>query len=147
MTGFWILLWVSKMELFAKTVDSIPPLTIFAKSSILDVWMSSEYASDLGALILSCYVLKTGSKTPKNFLLVSSVSDFFQISLFNHIEIVFVEYKVFYLIILNTHFVTSVRIRSFSSPYFPAFRLNTDQKNTEYGHFSCRDRWWYYFDK
>ena len=41
----------------------------------------------------------------------------------------------------------SVRIRSFSGPYFPAFELNTeryysvrmrentDQKNSEYGHF------------
>ena len=29
-----------------------------------------------------------------------------------------------------------VRIRSFSGPYFSAFGLNTDQKNSEYGHFS-----------
>ena len=29
----------------------------------------------------------------------------------------------------------SVSIRSFSGPYFPAFGLNTDQKNSEYGHF------------
>ena len=29
-----------------------------------------------------------------------------------------------------------VRIRSFSGPYFPVFRLNTDQKNSKYGHFS-----------
>ena len=32
----------------------------------------------------------------------------------------------------------SDRIRSFSGPYFPAFELNTDQKNSEYGHFSRR---------
>ena len=38
----------------------------------------------------------------------------------------------------NPHRVKSVRIRSFSGPYFPAFgiRENTDQKNPEYGHFS-----------
>ena len=30
-----------------------------------------------------------------------------------------------------THRVKSVRIRSYSGPYFPAFRLS----NTEYGHF------------
>ena len=48
--------------------------------------------------------------------------------------------------------VKSVRIRRFSDPYFPAFgpilrislysvlmRENTDQKNSEYGHFSCSD--------
>ena len=28
----------------------------------------------------------------------------------------------------------SVRIRSYSGPYFPAFGLNTDQNNSEYGH-------------
>ena len=30
-----------------------------------------------------------------------------------------------------------VFIRRFSGPYFPAFGLNTGQKNSEYGHFSC----------
>ena len=30
----------------------------------------------------------------------------------------------------------SVRIRSFFGPYFSAFGLNTDQKISEYGHFS-----------
>ena len=29
----------------------------------------------------------------------------------------------------------SVRIRSYSGPYFSAFGLNTDQNNSEYGHF------------
>ena len=33
--------------------------------------------------------------------------------------------------------VESTRIWSFSGLYFPAFGLNTDQKNSEYGHFSC----------
>ena len=32
--------------------------------------------------------------------------------------------------------VKNVRIRSFSGPYFPTFELNTDQKNSEQGHFS-----------
>ena len=35
----------------------------------------------------------------------------------------------------NEHCVRSVRIRSSSGPYFPAFGLNTDQNNYEYGHF------------
>ena len=45
------------------------------------------------------------------------------------------------------HYVKSVRISSFSGPYFPAFGLrispywvhmreNMDQNNSEYGHFS-----------
>ena len=45
----------------------------------------------------------------------------------------------------NQHCVKSVRVRSFSGPYFPAFRLNREpvrmrenmaQKNSEYEHFS-----------
>ena len=36
----------SKMETFAKIFDVLKPVTIFAKSCILDVWLSSEYASD-----------------------------------------------------------------------------------------------------
>ena len=35
--------------------------------------------------------------------------------------------------------VKSVRIRSFYGPYFPTFGLNTDQKNSKYGHFSRSD--------
>ena len=34
------------------------------------------------------------------------------------------------------HCVKSVGIRSYSGAYFPAFGLNTDQNNSEYGHFS-----------
>ena len=34
------------------------------------------------------------------------------------------------------HCVKIVRIRCFFGPHFPAFGLNTDQKNSEYGHFS-----------
>ena len=33
------------------------------------------------------------------------------------------------------HCVKSVRFRSYSGPYFSAFGLNTDQNNSEYGHF------------
>ena len=36
---------------------------------------------------------------------------------------------------LCQHCVKSVRIRSYSGPYFPAFGLNTDQNNCEHGHF------------
>ena len=34
------------------------------------------------------------------------------------------------------HYVKSFRIRSFFGPYFPAFGLNTDQKNSEYRNIS-----------
>ena len=49
--------------------------------------------------------------------------------------------------------VKSVRVRSYSSLYFPAFGLNaeryfvyTDQNNSEYGHFS-RSVWWIWWYK
>ena len=38
--------------------------------------------------------------------------------------------------ITRTHCVKSVRIRSFPGRHFPTFGLNTDQKNSEYEHFS-----------
>ena len=54
------------------------------------------------------------------------------------------------------HCVKSVRIRSYSGPYFPAFGLNspylsgfspnagnTDQNNSEYGHFLRSDIYTY----
>ena len=36
----------SKMKLFAKIVDNFQPLTILEKTSIVDVWPGSKYASD-----------------------------------------------------------------------------------------------------
>ena len=36
---------IPKIEHFAKIVNSLYPLTIFAKSFILDVWLGSECAS------------------------------------------------------------------------------------------------------
>ena len=62
----------------------------------------------------------------------------------------------------NMHCVKSVRIRSYSGPYFPAVELikihcispysvrmreNTDKNNSEYGHFSrsYADFWWRHF--
>ena len=34
-----------EMELFTKTIKSFQLLTIFAESTILDIWQDSEYAS------------------------------------------------------------------------------------------------------
>ena len=39
------------MEIFAKIVNGFQPLTIFAKSSILDVLQGSEYASGGGVAV------------------------------------------------------------------------------------------------
>ena len=38
--------------------------------------------------------------------------------------------------LLIPHCMKSVRIRSFSGPFFAAFRLNTSEKNSGYEHFS-----------
>ena len=40
----------SKMNFFAKTVHCFLPLNIFAKSFIIDVWLSPECASDLSVI-------------------------------------------------------------------------------------------------
>ena len=42
----------SKMKLFVNMVNDYKPLNIFAKSSMLDVWQGSEYAS--GIHLVSC---------------------------------------------------------------------------------------------
>ena len=38
---------ISKKELFTQIVNGLKPVTIFVKSSISDVWLGSEYASDI----------------------------------------------------------------------------------------------------
>ena len=48
----------SKMEVFAKIVNSCQPLIIFAKSSILDVWLGSELR-----LWTSCFEIRDRHKT------------------------------------------------------------------------------------
>ena len=42
-------------------------------------------------------------------------------------------------ILIDVQCVKSVSIQNFSDQYFPAFELNTDQKNFEYGQFSRSD--------
>ena len=37
----------SKIELFAEIVNSFKSLTLFAKNSIVDVWLGSKYASEM----------------------------------------------------------------------------------------------------
>ena len=51
------------MDLLAKIVKGSQPLTVFAKSSILDVWMASEYAS---ASIWSWWFLNFAQKHIKD---------------------------------------------------------------------------------
>ena len=45
-------------------------------------------------------------------------------------------YLRFSVLIRKQHCVKSVRIRSYSGPYFPTFGLNTDQNNSAYEYFS-----------
>ena len=46
------------MELFAKIVKNEKPFTIFVKTSILDVWQGSEYASELASKVTDVSFLK-----------------------------------------------------------------------------------------
>ena len=45
----------------------------------------------------------------------------------------------------EVHFVKSVRIRSYSGPYSIRMPTNTDQKDSEYGHFSRSGSYWDFF--
>ena len=51
------------------------------------------------------------------------------------------------IILSNNHCVESVRIRSFSGPYSVRKRENTDQKNSEYGHFSRSESLFKFLEK
>ena len=44
-------------------------------------------------------------------------------------------FEGFVTVSTDVHCVKRVRIRSYSGPYFPTFRLDTDQIMSEYGHF------------
>ena len=74
--------------------------------------------------------------------------------LFRHLQ-----YVALPLFLLSSHYVKSVRIRSYPGPHFPAFGLNieknlrvspysnrmreiTDQSNSEYGHFLRSDHFY-----
>ena len=50
---YWEPSQTSKMKLFVKIVKGLQPLTNFAKSSILDIWLGTEYAT------AQSYVLKS----------------------------------------------------------------------------------------
>ena len=57
---------ISKMELLAKIVNGFQPLTIFLKSSILDIQLSSEHASDTSHVTLNTGFLPTSSSFQSN---------------------------------------------------------------------------------
>ena len=48
----------SKLEHFTKIVKNEKPFTIFVKTSILDVWQGSEYASELASKVTDVSFLK-----------------------------------------------------------------------------------------
>ena len=64
----------SKMDLFAKLVNVSKSLTIFAKSSILDVWQGPEYAPGIQKKkktsvksVETISTIKLSSRTPHTF--------------------------------------------------------------------------------
>ena len=57
-TGELRILSKSKMEFFAKIVKNEKLFTIFVKTSILDVWQGSEYASELASKVKNASFLK-----------------------------------------------------------------------------------------
>ena len=56
------------MERFAKIVNDFSPFTIFAKSSILDVWQGSECPSgvNVGAVVNHPQILKLSMSTEED---------------------------------------------------------------------------------
>ena len=91
---------------------------------------------------LTCHHIKT---KVGQFFFIATLGQLLQIRK-RFLQIRFTNYSM-------THSLKSVRIRSYSGPYFPALRLdtercgvslriqseNTDQNNSEYGRFTCSD--------
>ena len=61
----------SKMKLFAKIDHGFQPLTIFLKSSILDVPLDSEYASEYHAILNIIFLLIHGTIASLHFFILS----------------------------------------------------------------------------
>ena len=59
--------WTSKIGLFAKIINGFQPLTIFAKSSILDVQLGSEYTSE--SSVLNLFPIRTAATGLTNLTL------------------------------------------------------------------------------
>ena len=62
--------YTSKMELLVKIVNSFQPLPISPKSSILDIWQGSEYASILWAGLIDVQL------TEENQISCGTLQDF-----------------------------------------------------------------------
>ena len=60
------------MELFAKMFSGFHSFTIITKSSILDLWQSSEYASEIIKLVLRCSVWKSSYSSAQFLFLFCS---------------------------------------------------------------------------
>ena len=95
--------------------------------------ISVEYFTESNNLNLPghfcCEIIELDKKHPVSF-----------INVFN--EIINIDKKVLLVIRerkRGINCVKSVHNRRFSGPYFPAFGLNTNQKISEYGHFSRSD--------
>ena len=79
-----------KMELFAEIVKGFRLLTLFAKSSILHIWLGSEYASEIskgnyfsGSTIVTCVQQnKCSEMFDKNWL--KSICYFAYFTMYNH---------------------------------------------------------------
>ena len=85
------------------------------------------------------------SQTSKMEFFLIIVNDGKLLSIFAKKSILNVCLRFWILLSIVSHCVGSVRIRSFSGPFFPAFGLNTNRiqmrentvkKNSEFGHFS-----------
>ena len=105
----------SKLELFSKIVNGWKPLTIFAESFILDVRLGSEYVSEHYAFSFFFFFWKIESR-------FSTLCE----------KCPYVEFFWFVFSRSRTEYGDILSI----SPYSVQMRENTDQKNSEYGHFS-----------
>ena len=123
--------WVTEKALKKKI-----HMQLSCKTSVISIHETSNMKLKnwrLGSL-LHLYFNKLYIQYPKPYLFTLSLSLlFFESDIFN--------IKLFTIKIATgkcscIHYVKSVRIRNYSGPYSVRMQENTDQNNTDYGHFS-----------
>ena len=138
----WFIERLSNNRRESSNYRSLMLTTLFKKSSLFfcEFWEIVKNTFFTEHLRATCVLTKLSKKSFNNFhsrifkpgeyLIIQNIPNLFQVSMKIAMNANFHSKEPFI-----KRYVKSVSIRSYSGPYFPAFGQNTDQNNSEYGHF------------
>ena len=117
------ILEVQKMLCISFKLESFQPLTIFAKSFIVDVWLVSKYASDAAVCLLNSLIYIVFRFHYDIIVRILYVRSFVS----HVVSFLFTAFWVTWRFKYQKHCVKSVLIWSYSGLHFPAFGLNMER--------------------